>query len=725
MGEPAQLAKPTASAELQLKDLLNSVNQKIKNGELTQKSIAEVTDRLGKLKAVSPELAKKVDDWLSDLQNASNLLKRNNPNAAGAVGEAFETIASEAKVELRSYLPSKGAQAGASEEGLSKEVPVPTSSMYADMESENLKKGINYTNEIMMAYSEYLRSPDKTFLLGHLRGKKEELGGQNIAVKEVANERIKSYFAEKGIQVNNADELYNRAENVFMAYEKIKLAARASNLQDFSEIVNGIRASEQEALKAMSPEEKAKYMIVSGGLRTDARYKDLVPEICDNVYADRNYLDGIEKMLKDEKFLKAREEFEKNGNYDKAIVASVLNTKYFENLQKSLNDPTLSAKALEDLKRDGITERSIQTTNIPTQYAFFTATKAALEARGVWNPETVNTISKMMGSIDESGRAAFFTYALPAIVAFFPKKEEIEYLMLACGATDDRIALRFQNNLSVKNDMVREYYKGINKALERVASNRGLVLLNEIKANPDISPDASSLQDALNRNERDFSIKTEAERIRDRVRFFNKNAPFEVINPYGYTKPPSIENAPNLFFPQSMQFVPNVFAPGVDPTGNMNSLFAAIEEISDISELDKRFYHTKFGLVEAGTSDWWSSSETPQGKKSLDMYKVYGDMLGAASNMRLNADAVKEADQNSDNFRLTSVRSSGENLTLSEMLGTTTKSYSVDYVRDQNLIMSLEQMIATSQLTESLTKDYSTAEKAVNVIAYYRKNYED
>ncbi len=588
-------------------------------------------------------------------------------------------------------------------------LPIPTDKTLQDKEAK-LEAGNEYVDKLIRAYTDLLKNPgepqntirvvsgtdneseytqvilDRSSQLGKFRSVMQDLTHQLKPIRDAAEEYAIIYLEHNQTRrefqnKKTLGDLDLAAENIVIAFDKIKFAANSQSFERFQDIVRGkLTPEEQRKLATMTTEEQAAFLQDKGGLLYDANYKDLVPEICDRVYGNRKYLQEIGEMLKDPAFIAAKAEYEKNADYEKNILT--------------------------------------QNFDVPAQYAFFTATKAALIAQEIWSPQTVNTILKVSELVDVGGRPAFFTNSVPAMIKFFTRYDDLEQLMLAAATTGNRIADRFSNSLALRNEMLRKYYDSmVHDGLERMANNRGLAIIEQMKANPD---------------ERDFSIKTEAERIRDRVKYLGKIAPVDIISPnsfrFGLDKmPESYRDALRVFGLNANYMIQDRYPPGVDPLGTVYSLWTAIDNIKDLSDLEKRFYHTRFGFMDAGAGHWWSGNEVLEGvekgkQNSSGNIKGYADLLGAYSNMRLNFDSVHD----SGNYKLMSLRSSGQNLTLLDLLGsgvnTTTQSYSVEYLRDSTKIASLEQLIATSNLTQGPTGDFKDASSAVNVVAYYREN---
>jgi len=419
----------------------------------------------------------------------------------------------------------------------------------------------------------------------------------------------------------------------------------------------------------------------TGGILTNDRFKNVCAELSKRVYGNENLLVETAAMLSDQSFLDARKKYDQNAEYNKSIL-------FYD---------------------------------IRTQYAFFTATKEALEARGLWNPTTVNMILdkikqtpdlidiRQKVGMDDAGRAFFFASALPSIVMYYPTA--IDQLVDTCVITDMRISNRYSGNEAVKNEMLRLYYQGVPKSLEGVVAQRGEAQIDESKAP----------------GEWDYTIVDAIAKARQKVKAYQAVIPTDTKNPYGYLNLPlGVAEALPLINLQWM--INNAYGPPEQSTGYIYSLSAAIRALSYTREIENRFYDTRFNGLAAGYMQQTTTTEQGASEVSHGTKSTYLQLAGAASRF-MGSGSVTTATGRDDTY---TVRSSGTNMTLPEFFGLTggVNSFATQMVTDTSLIASLDLLLAkSSSIKRQEGQNYGTAPSAVNAIAYYfynekNKNYD-
>ncbi|GEM_PF-6635711 len=501
-------------------------------------------------------------------------------------------------------------------------------------------------NDLVRAYMALLNSPDRADLLSAFRSYKTRFDkAPGDKLKTDAAEMVAEKLGITFEKISETITIEGKEKTFYFPIEY--LAGEAENIPAAYEKLRGALRNPEIFTKTKSE------------LLNDSRYKNITPELCSRLYGNRNLLADVSEMLADRSFMNAREEYRKDKRFDHTVFSF----------------------------------------DILAQYAFLTATKEALRKSDMWNPTEVNRIMKLAPDINEAGRPEFFLHALPSIILLYPAS--MEQLMLKCAVTDDIIESRYSNDgRAWINEVMRNYYKGIPDALNRVVNNKGLAIVDQMKWSTD---------------ERDFRIKTEADRVRERVQQMPKISPSDLLNPYTYQELPlGYYGAERFFSSFGLRMLPVNYAPPISPI-RYGPLEGALEAIGDITGLEARVYRTRFGRIETGTKDWWSWNDAERTKMTNE---VYGKLLGAYSNFMFDA----QGQLDSGTYKLASIRNSGQNLTWPELL--TVRNYSIEFVKDDHIKGELDNMLtAFSDVKNVSGEEFYRTTPGPQMLAVYRYNY--
>ncbi|MFH1471219.1 MAG: hypothetical protein ABIF01_05705 [Candidatus Micrarchaeota archaeon] len=680
----------------------NGFAQPSKQDEATIDSASTKADNiLSKIDKLSPA------DLKLSLKEFSGVLSKlkesysGNENAAGAMEEWVQKLKAARNSEEASSVLNE-VKSGLADLKAGGEI-TPAESELASTTASLTPKAIQgeaeyYAGRVIGSFGDYIRSPsiqNKAVLDNRVSEYRQAVtGGQ---MENACNELISRDKLCSDLSIENIEGIANSAANVSTTYARIQLAMRAQTAEDFAAIVGPTKQAEASS---------------NGSLYTDNRYRELAPLMCESIYGDRGALDKALASLSDPAFLKARADFLNNADYADNALFSL-------NVQKVTSDDI--GAFIEQGKPLPKYEAG---TDILAQYAFFTYALPALAGQKLDDVDTVKAVIAGLAQIPEGGREAFLRDALPAIINRYPDKVALRTLMGSCIAGGSYIANDMfgasadpfvKNNLGAQNELLRFYYSNmVPNALDRVDQNRGLAMLEN----------ARRYQDP-----RDFSLKDPNWRYKDVVTRrmglgIRSDKPGYGFNPL----PTDARTGWNFYNKTAFSLLDNLRDPSINPTNYVDSVALAASFITDLSQFDNRFYHSKFGYFGGAYESVgrWSSVNTPTGTTvdtSTSSNRFYADLLGPASNLRASGDWLKNEAGGTSDTNLGSVRASGQNLSLMNLLPSTIRRFSIEEITDKQFTADLEQSIALSGIEQG--PGYETAKQAVNFRAYYRKNHAD